>query len=345
MREAYEKLKSGLGRFLSEKWRQDVKVESMSRIPGGASRETWRCDVYADSTFKGVIVRIDPPSSLIDTDRRTEYLATCAAHRAGIPVPEPLFLEQDPSWIGRPFSVSSEIEGCDAAADKFPEKHLTRIGARKWQILGEIAALDIEALGLNEFMPGTTRNTCAMEQLQYWKGVILDDEIHPNPVAHAAIRWLESNPPPPARKLSLVHGDFRSGNFLYTPEGEISAVLDWEMAHIGDPLEDLGWSFDPLWSWGNPALAGSLLPHEVAISHWEQASGMKVDRDAFWWWQVFNAVKGIGIWISSSEEFDKGPSKDAILALAGWLVTDRQQQVLLDYLSPHSRKSYWRARG
>jgi aminoglycoside phosphotransferase (APT) family kinase protein len=181
-----------------------------------------------------------------------------------------------------------------------------------------------------------TRESCAMRELDYWAGVIAKDEIHPSPIVEAAIRWLRRNPPPPAQKLSLVHADYRTGNFLYNPQGEITAVLDWEMAHIGDPLEDLAWSLDPLWNFATPDLAGQLLPHKEAVAHWEKASGLKADPEVFRWWRIFASVKGMGIWISSSEDFHRGASKLPILALAGWLMTDREQRILLDYLSPNS---------
>lgn len=332
-----QELREGLQTYLASKWNSPVTMSDMARIPGGASRETWKAKAANDAgAARGIIIRIDPETSLIDTDRRTEYAAVEAAYKAGLPVPEPLFLEQDLKWIGRPFSITSEIPDCSASADAFPQEHLTKIAEQKWSFLGKLAQLDPAQMGLGNVMQMPQTTTCAMEQLDYWHQVIIDDELHPNPIAHAAIRWLKRNPPPPASKLSLVHGDFRSGNFLYTPNGEITAVLDWEMAHIGDPLEDLAWSLDPLWSWSTPALAGKLVPHADAIRIWEAASGMKVDPVAFHWWRIFASVKGIGIWISSSEDFHNGVSKESILAMAGWLMTDRQQQILVDFLSPHS---------
>jgi aminoglycoside phosphotransferase (APT) family kinase protein len=166
--------------------------------------------------------------------------------------------------------------------------------------------------------------------------VIANDALHPQPIAEATRRWLERNLPEPANRLALVHGDYRSGNFLYTEEGVIRGILDWEMAHIGDPLEDLAWSLDPLWSWPERELAGSLLPRERAIRIWEEASGMTVDRGAFRWWQVFASYKGLAIWISSTEDFVNGASKEPILAVAGWLMTDRQNRILVDRLNPRS---------
>lgn len=333
-------LSEGLSRYLDVHWRPGAQATNFNHIPGGASRETWLFTAVAPEETRGMIVRIDPVTSLIDTDRATEFRAIDAAYKSGIPAPEALFLEFDPEWIGRPFSITAEVPGCMSSAETMPPQHAASMGETKFSILGRIAALDPIALGLEDVMPATTVQTCAMEQVEYWAKVIETDSLHPNPIAAAAIRWLRRNRPRPAQKLSLVHGDYRTGNFLYTAEGEIKAVLDWEMAHIGDPLEDLAWALDPLWSFREPHLAGRLIPHADAIRHWEAASGLTVDRAAFRWWRVFASVKGIGIWISSSEDFHSGADKNPILAVAGWLMTDRQQRILADFLSPHSPQIY-----
>jgi len=137
-----------------------------------------------------------------------------------------------------------------------------------------------------------------------------------------------------------VHGDYRSGNFLYDPSGTIRGVLDWEMAHIGDPLEDLAWSLDPLWGWPERHLAGGLLPRRRALQIWQEASGLQIDADAFRWWQVFASIKGLAIWISSTEDFANGSTKEPILAMAGWVMTDRQNRILVDRLAPESEHRY-----
>jgi aminoglycoside phosphotransferase (APT) family kinase protein len=115
-----EQLRSGLAAYLSRQWQAETAVESVSRIPGGASRETWRCRVRVGNDNRGVIVRLDPETSLIDTDRATEFRAIKAAHEAGIPTPEALFLEHELHWLGRPFSITSEVAGCEAAPDGIP---------------------------------------------------------------------------------------------------------------------------------------------------------------------------------------------------------------------------------
>lgn len=308
----------------------------IEQIPGGASRETYRLRLQRPGGETGVILRRDPKTSLIDTERALEYQTYAAVYAAGFPVPEPLLLEEDASWLERPFSIMAEVPDCaSSVADLAGEAHAplrARLGEHKWTLLGRLAAMRPDALGVTGFMAAPEHP--AAYELEHWAAVIEADALHPQPVAAATIRWLRANLPPPGPRLALVHGDYRSGNFLYAPDGTIKAVLDWEMAHVGDPLEDLAWSLDPLWSWPERHLAGGLLPREEAIRIWEAASGMQVDRDAFRWWQVFASLKGLAIWISSTEDFANGEAKEPILAVAGWIMTDRQNRILVDRLHP-----------
>lgn len=330
-----EEVKGAVARFLSEKWNVPVSVTAISKIFGGASRETFRLTLDVDGQSKRVIIRRDPPSSLIDTERALEYGAYEKIFPTDIPVPEPLFLEDDPSYLGQPFSVMACIDDCQTDVSTLSIEARRILGEHKYQILGRLAANNPIDLGFDSITPVPELHHCALEQLNYWRGVILDDEIHPQPIAQAAMRWLGSNLPPPAQKLAIVHGDYRTGNFLFNTQNEITGVLDWEMCHLGDPLEDLAWSLDPLWTWGEPGLAGRLLPVDEAIEIWCESSGLVCDRIALKWWRIFVALKAIAIWISSSEYFHHGEGKDSILAMAGWVMTDRQNKILLDYLMPH----------
>ncbi len=325
--------------YLGRQWQADVVSTEVNQIFGGASRETYILQLEDDGEPRGVVVRRDPPSSLIDTERALEYGAYAAIYPTDIPVPEPLFLEEDESVLGAPFSVMAQITDSVTDVTGLDDAGREAIGKQKWQLLGSLAAKDPIQLGFHKFCPETDVNVCAKQQLDYWASVIHDDELHPQPVAEAAIRWLEKNLPAPAQKLSVVHGDYRTGNFLHR-DNQISGILDWEMCHLGDPLEDLAWSLDPLWCWTNPHVAGNLLPHDQAIQIWEKASGLKVDLKDFFWWRVFASLKGLAIWISSSEDFHNGKGKQSIVAYAGWVMTDRQSRILLDYLSPNSQRQF-----
>ncbi|MCA6304670.1 MAG: phosphotransferase, partial [Phenylobacterium sp.] len=110
--------------------------------------------------------------------------------------------------------------------------------------------------------------------------------------------------------------------------GGIYGVLDWEMAHLGDPLEDLGWSLNPVWNFKRN-LAGGLVPDAVAIAHWEAASGLKADPAAVHWWTLFNCVKGQAIWISSARAWIDGGNREPIMVLPAWGMQNPQDRAIL----------------
>ena len=320
--------------YLGEKWGTPVTVCNVEKIFGGASRETYKLTLEVGGEARGVILRRDPPSSLIDTERHLEYGAYDRIYPTDIPVPEPLFLENSTDILEQPFSIMAAIENPMSDVALLSEEQKKIVGKQKYNLLGCLAAKDPLALKFDEIMTIPDATSTAAEQLAYWEGVINDDEIHPQPIAQAAIRWLGANLPPPAQKISIVHGDYRTGNFLFNEHAEITAILDWEMCHLGDPLEDLAWSLDPLWSGEDLELAGRLIPHNKAIQIWCEESGLLCNEQALKWWRIFVSVKAVAIWISSSDNFEKGEGKDSILAMAGWVMTDRQNRILLDYFSP-----------
>jgi len=339
---AMEEFGKRIARYLAHRMPEacDVEVQEIQRIHGGASRETYRlrASYTADGAeqVRGLILRRDPPGSLIDTDRANEFNAYLAFHKSEVPVPEPLWLEEDPAWLDRPFFVMEEISGCEASPQVLLmppyAEHLERIGEQKWRILGAISRSDPEAVGLAEAMEHVSPDLAWKRELDYWEGVIDEDEISPQPIARAAIRWLRRNPPPPAQKLGVVHGDFRTGNLLVDPEGTIRAVLDWEMAHLGDPLEDLAWSINRIWCWARDDRVGGLLPRERAIAIWEEASGLVADPEALHWWELFSGVKGLGIWVSSGREYLDGPNRDPVLAFTAWWLPNSQDRAILETL-------------
>ena len=307
-----------------------------TRISGGASRETYRFRLTwsegGEVRERRLILRRDPPASLIDTERRIEFEAYRAFRGSSVPVPEMLWLEEADEALDHPFFIAEEIAGFQASpallwAEPYLDTH-ERLAERKWSILGEIAKADPAALGLDTVMEPVAADACWTRELGYWEGVIDDDEAEPLPITRAAIRWLRANPPPPAQKLSVVHGDYRTGNFLFDAEGGIHGVLDWEMSHLGDPLEDLGWSLNPVWSFGRE-LAGGLVPQERAVAIWERASGLRADPAALKWWTLFNCVKGQAIWISSARAFIDGGNTEPIMVYPPWALQNAQDRATL----------------
>lgn len=314
----------------------DIAVEDLSRISGGASRETYRFRLTwtqdGARQDRKLILRRDPPASLIETERRIEFEAYRAFRGSAVPVPEMLWLEEESDALDHPFFIAEEIAGFQASPQMLfgPPyvETLPKLGERKWTILAEIAKADPAAIGLADVMPAVAADACWDRELSYWEGVLDEDEAQPLPIIRAAIRWLRVNPPPPAQKVGVVHGDYRTGNFLYDDAGGIHGVLDWEMAHLGDPLEDLGWSLNPVWSFGT-GVAGGLLPRAEAVAIWERASGLKADPAALHWWELFNCVKGQAIWVSSARAWLDGGNREPIMVYPPWALQNAQDRAAL----------------
>ena len=318
---------------------ENPRVVALERIHGGASRETYRFRLSlgegAEQRERPLILRRDPPGSCIETDRRNEFEAyrAFADESLGVPVPEMLWLEEDERWLGHPFFVMQEITGYEASPVAISQppyaEYAEAYGREKYEILGRIARAEPRGIGLLAHFAAPAPGDCWQRELAHWEEVLDEDEPGPQPIIRAAIRWLRAHPPPPPLRVGVVHGDYRTGNFLYDRDGGIHGILDWEMAHLGDPLEDLAWGFSPLFDFQGSGLAGGLLEREAALRIWQESSGLDVDRDALQWWEVFTAVKGQAIWLSSGREFLEGKNPDPILAIASLSMVDKQDRAAL----------------
>jgi len=146
------------------------------------------------------------------------------------------------------------------------------------------------------------------------------------PTFELALRWLRSHAPS-SEAAALVHGDFRTGNLL-VDEGGLVAVLDWELAHVGDPLEDLGWFCAPAWRFGGPGAAGGFGSREELYDAYAAASGRPVDRDRARYWEVLATLKwGVICQFQASRHLGGTPSVEH--AAIGRRVTETELDLLL----------------
>jgi hypothetical protein len=157
-------LEEGLSAYLTDRWNKPSKVTEMMLVPGGAARATWRCSLVSAGTRRGLIVRLDSGTQLLPIEERAEYLTMSAAHKAGLPVPEPLVFAEDSRWLGRPFSITSEVPNCKTSPDQIPPEHRSKIGRRFWGVLGEMTKFAPQTLGIDRFLATTTPETCVLPQ-------------------------------------------------------------------------------------------------------------------------------------------------------------------------------------
>jgi len=338
--EIAEKFKSYVSYRLPEA--RNIDIGFISPIFGGASRLTFRIELNftmdGKKNSQRVILRREIETGIIDTKSRTEWEAYRAFYGTDVPVPKSIWLEEDPKWLGMPFFVMEEILNCFDATRLFmvPPFDAVRekIGERFCRIMGTIPTVDLAAVGIEGKFEKPAADECWRRELDYWEATINKKQLEPNPVVRAAIRWLRRNPPPPAQKVVAVHGDMRPGNFLFNETGEIKAIVDWEMSHIGDPLEDLAWGLncDRIWSWWQREQLALMAPREKAIGIWEQTSGFKAESDALFWWEVFSSIKGMAIWISMNNVYTTGGNTDTIICFGGLWAGDHQRRLLIEQM-------------
>jgi aminoglycoside phosphotransferase (APT) family kinase protein len=325
-----------LEQYLSVQRGAGVRHVSHQRLHGGASRQTFVLEVTVNGAAESLILRRDPPDSLIDTERAVEFAAYRSFADADVPVPAALHLCEDLSVLGAPFFVMRRIP-IGAAASPFQiapyAPHEQRLGQQFFTYLGRIAAADALTAPLAAVVDRPDPDNAWRVALDHWQQVAETDALEPQPILAAAFRRLRANPPPPAQKIAIVHGDYRSGNFLHDGAGKITAILDWEMAHLGDPLEDLAWALDPLWSHFQPDSGAGLISRAQALEIWQAESGCWFDADAFAWWSLFASAKGMAIWLSSARAYAEGRNPDAVLALSGWYCARRHDEIIATRLS------------
>lgn len=314
-----------------------VDIDSVRSVYGGASRQTVAMEIKisgkTETVSRKVILRRELETGIIDTETRTEWDAYRAFSNTDVPVPEPLWIEEDHRWMGTPFLVMEEILDCQDAGALFrmPPYNAVRekVGKEFCRIMGTISKM-ISVISVFEDRPEEPDpDQCWRRELDYWEADINQKELEPHPILRAAIRRLRKNPPPPAQSVVPVHGDMRSGNFLFNEEGDIKAILDWEMFHLGEPLEDLTWALNPIWSWAEPDLLGYMLPREQAMKIWKDTSGFDIDPAALSWWEIFSSIKAMAIWISMNKVYADGKNTDGIIGYGGMSALDLQRRVLL----------------
>ncbi len=197
-----------------------------------------------------------------------------------------------------------------------------------YEILGGIHTFDWRKTAIEKVIAPPKPEECWKRELDHWERIIGENELSPQPIARATIRWLRANPPPPPERVTVVHADYRVGNFLYTPKG-IHGIVDWEMAHLGDPIEDVAWSFMEAWEWTRDGRKGGIIWAEDAIRIYEEATGTKVNREALHWWDVFGGIKGQAIWLTGARSFQDGKTNELILPFTSYWLINFQDEIML----------------
>ncbi|MEO6027863.1 MAG: phosphotransferase family protein [Candidatus Binatia bacterium] len=324
-------LQSRLATFLArESGAAAVAIDGLRRVAGGASRETWAFDARFDGrAARALILRRDPGKTSVGSDRGLEFRVLRAAHAAGVPVPEVLWLGDDPAVLDGRFFVMERIEGEALARrllreDTYAEARRVMTG-QLGAILAQIHAVPIgEALAA---LPGFhDEGVPAAAELDRYEQLYRTLAPEPHPVIEYGFRWLRARVPPAGRRV-LVHGDYRVGNVMFGPEG-VRVVLDWEQAHVGDPMEDLGWMCVRAWRFGSPLPVGGIGQRAEFFTAYERAGGGAVDPELVRFWEALGDLKWAIICIAQAKTFLDGGVKSVELASIGRRTAEAEYDLL-----------------
>ena len=311
-----DQIKSTLEAALSTVYPGSGAVTALRQLSGGASQETWSFDLETTQGMRPLILRRAPGGVVAKRttaapDHDTEAAILRLAHEAGVAVPEVPYVLKDSDGIG-PGYVMTRIEGETIARKILRDAEYA--GARAvlahqcGQALARIHKIPRTRLpALNAVTP--------RQQLEQYRATY-DGYDYPHPVCVAACRWLEQRLPE-ADELTLVHGDFRNGNLIIGPDG-IRAVLDWELAHVGDPAEDLGWLCVNSWRFGETAkVAGGFGSVQQLLEGYAAGGGTGMTEERVRFWEIFGTLKWGIMCMTMYQAFAQGSDRSVERAAIG----------------------------
>jgi len=308
-----------------------LELENVERIAVGWSHETWLFDARWSQAgtprHLGLCLRRDPGNALLRdlSDLGTQFRVLECLEGTDVPAPKPYWYEPDPGVLGGPFVVMEKVPGhCPnpwgRAGRRFYAEAARRgtLPRRFTDALAALHNLDWRSRGL-EFLgvPEAGTSEFARREVAKWRG-LAERSGHPwEPVLADLLGWLEANAPVTER-LVLAHGAYRTGNLLIH-EDRISAMLDWELEVIGDPMYDVAYVLSDLNREGSELLS-NLVPRNEFVRRYESETGIHIDEEACRYYQLLYAMRSCAFWMSASGLYAEGRSEDVRLARTAWSV-------------------------
>lgn len=312
-----ETLTQATEKLLHAKLDDDFRIADARWLSGGASKLQMAFTLHWNAPGKGpsatpMVLRMEPSESIVETSRLREF-QIIKAFEGIVPVPPTYWVDPNGEFLPYPAIVygfaegvakpSTGTSGVTGVGTYIPPEIRPILGAQWVEHLARIHCFDWRKADLSAFdavEPGTR----AIElQLNWWGRLWEEDANEDVPLMRLAMAWMRRHMPA-VEHVSILHGDYRTGNFLYTEhDNRISAWLDWELAHLGDRHEDLAWAcstpFGFLAEDKKTFLVGGFFSRKEFLAAYEKASGLKVDASAMTFYEVFNSYKAVVITLAT----------------------------------------------
>lgn len=280
-------------------------ISGVRRVGGGASKEQFFFTLTRQGTQEHYLLRMDPRLAITETDREREFVLLGAMNGI-VPVPEAAWVDPAGEHFPQPAAIMKVVSGVTKPSGAgmkvsglgtwLGEDLRGKLRDQFLDILVQIHAYDWKARPLAGFeAPDADPRQAARWSFNYWRELWQVDNGETRPIMALAEHWLADNLPEcPPGDLVLTHGDYRTGNYLFQEDtGEITAVLDWELARIGDFHEDLAWVLMQVFGTMDHGTfrASDLYEREDFITAYEERSGRTVNRRTLHFYDVASSWK------------------------------------------------------
>jgi aminoglycoside phosphotransferase (APT) family kinase protein len=305
-------LSSRLHAFLTERVPEatDIRIDDLTPVSGGNARKAFSFDLVMGDGEGHLdmpcIMLMQAGAGQLESNLEAEFKVIEALNGTDVLSPRALWLDVDGSTLGSPTMIMERVSGVtDILALRAPEPAARNraIALAFADAAAKLHTADIQGLS---FLGNPSPATAAAEQVALWEAQFLKHRMEPHPAIVFAFGWLKAHAPV-AERISLVHGDYRFGNFLFEDE-RITALLDWEMAHLGDPAEDIAWAYRALWT---PEMH---LPLDAFVARYHDAGGPAIRPVNLLFYRLFGEIKHAVISLTAARSFADGRTNNLRLA-------------------------------
>ena len=310
--------------YLQQQAGSSVQVGAIRRFPVGFSWLTYAVPVTGlagDAKPTELILRLGPDYGLFAPySAGPQVLAMRSLEGGAVPLPRAYWNSDDPAILGAPFLFCEKLGGealvpwVPAGTPGLAEGYRRALAEQFIDLLAALHRAPWQERPIAAMAQGVTADTAALRSVEYWEAQIARWAMRPYPLAEWGIRWLTAHCPV-APHVAIVHGDYRTGNFL-EQGGRITAILDWELVHLGDPHEDLGWASLPMYMGGSKLISRLAEPDWFYARYGEKA-GFKVSMASVRYYQALALLKLAATHMAAARCFEEGRFNDMRMPAMG----------------------------
>jgi len=309
-----ETLVKGTEALIRSEVKDSFEITEAKWLSGGASKLQMSFTLKWNQqgvgrTVTPMVLRMEPSESIVETSRLREF-QVIKAMEGTVPVPPTYWVDPDGEFlpypaivygfaegVAKPSKASSNVTG---VGTRLPPELRPVLGAQFLDYYSRIHNFDWKSSTILTAFDKPNPGTSAVELQLNWYERLWEEDAHEDvPLMRLAMSWMRANMPP-VDKVSLVHGDYRTGNFLYTEhDNKITSWLDWELAHLGDRHEDIAWTtqitFGCMAEDEKTFLVGGFMPKEEFFEAYEKASGLTINPKTMKFYEIFNSYRNANI--------------------------------------------------